>query len=103
MITVVWDTWIKPGDEAEGLALTRRIWQDMRGFDGYVSHELLFDADAPGHVIALGVWRSREDADRVRERYQDSDVIARLLPLLMRPRERWITHTDAASATERVA
>jgi quinol monooxygenase YgiN len=97
MITVVWDTWINAGSEAEGLALTRRIWEDMRSFDGYVSHELLLDADAPGHVIALGVWRSRADADRVREVYKNSDVVARLTPLLARPRERWITHTDTPS------
>lgn len=94
MITVVWDTWLKAGEEEQGLALTRLIWQDMRSFEGYVSHQLLFDVDAPGHVIALGVWRSREDADRVRERYQDSAVIAQLLPLLLRPRERWIMQPD---------
>jgi len=97
MITVVWDTWLKAGAEAEGLALTRRIWEDMRRFDGYVSHELLFDVDAPGHVIALGVWASREHADRIRELYKDSDVIARLLPLLEKPRDRWITQAEAAS------
>lgn len=91
MITVVWDTWLKAGEEEQGLELTRRIWQDMRSFEGYVSHQLLYDVDAPGHVIALGVWRSREDADRIREIYKDSDVIAQLLPLLQRPRERWIT------------
>lgn len=94
MITVVWDTWIRPGDEAQGLALTRQIWRDMRDFDGYVSHQLLYDTDAPGHVIALGVWRSREHADRVRALYQDSAVIAQLLPLLLRPRERWITRLE---------
>ena len=94
MITVVWDTWIKPGHETQGLALTRQIWRDMRDFEGYVSHQLLYDADAPGHVIALGVWRSREHADRVRELYQGSAVIAQLLPLLQRPRERWITQAE---------
>lgn len=91
MITVVWDTWLKQGEEAQGLELTRQIWQDMRSFEGYVSHQLLHDLDAPGHVLALGVWRSREDADRVREIYQNSPVIAQLLPLLQRPRQRWIT------------
>jgi quinol monooxygenase YgiN len=64
-ITVVWDTWLKPGAEAEGLRLTRQVWSDMRAFEGYVSHQLLVDQDAPGHVIALGRWRSRADADRV--------------------------------------
>jgi hypothetical protein len=30
MITVIWDTWLKPGAESEGLRLTRRVWADMR-------------------------------------------------------------------------
>lgn len=94
MVTVIWDTWLKAGEEAEGLALTRRIWEDMRAFEGYLSHQLLYDADAPGHVIALGVWRSREDADRVRETYKHSDVVARLTPLLAKPRERWIARAE---------
>ena len=89
-ITVVWDTWIKAGCEAQGLGLTRRIWSDMQRFDGYVSHQLLYDVDAPGHVIALGVWQSREHADRIRDLYKDSEVIAALLPLLERPRDRWV-------------
>src|SRR5262245_55431969 len=58
-VTVVWDTWLKPGAEAEGLRLTRQVWSDMRTFEGYISHELLVDQDAPGHIIALGRWRSR--------------------------------------------
>ena len=93
-ITVVWDTWLRPGAEAEGLRLTRQVWSDMRAFDGYVSHELLVDQDAPGHVIALGRWRSRADADQVRERYKDSETIRLLTPLLVRPRDRWITVLD---------
>jgi quinol monooxygenase YgiN len=68
-ITVVWETWLKSGAEAEGLRLTRQVWSDMRAFEGYVSHELLVDQDTPGHIIVLGRWRSRDDADQVRERY----------------------------------
>jgi heme-degrading monooxygenase HmoA len=94
MITVVWDTWLKPGAEAEGLQLTRRVWSDMRGFEGYLSHQILVDQEAPGHILALGRWRSREDADRVREAYKDSETIRQLLPLLIRPRDRWITAED---------
>jgi len=30
MVTVVWDTWLKPGSEEEGLRLTRKVWSDMR-------------------------------------------------------------------------
>jgi len=96
VITVVWDTWLKPGTEAEGLRLTRQVWSDMRAFEGYVDHELLIDQDAPGHIIALGRWRSRADADQVRELYQDSETIRLLTPLLARPRDRWITVTDGS-------
>jgi quinol monooxygenase YgiN len=92
MITVIWDTWLKPGSEAEGLRLTRQVWSDMRSFEGYVSHQLYADEDAPGHIIALGQWQRREDADRVREKYKDSETIRQLTPLLARPRDRWITH-----------
>ncbi|GAB3358119.1 antibiotic biosynthesis monooxygenase family protein [Lysobacter tyrosinilyticus] len=95
MVTVIWDTWLKPGAEQEGMRLTRRIWSDMRSFEGYVSHQLYLDKEAPGHVLALGTWRSREHADRVRDQYKDSDTIRQLTPLLLRPRDRWITQLDA--------
>ena len=97
MATFVGDTWLKAGKEAEGLRLTRQVWSDMRGFEGYISHQILVDQDAPGHIIVLGRWRSREDADRVREKYKDSGTIRQLTPLLARPRERWITSDDEPS------
>lgn len=98
MITVIWDTWLKAGAEEEGLRLTRQVWSDMREFDGYMGHQLLIDSDAPGHVIALGHWRSRADADAIRDKYQHSDTIRQLLPLLQRPRDRWITQADEAES-----
>ena len=55
-VTVVWDTWLKPRAEAEGLRLTRQVWSDMRSFEGYLSHQILVDHDAPGDVIALARW-----------------------------------------------
>ena len=94
MVTVVWDTWLKPGMEEEGVRLTRQVWSDMRSFDGYVSHQIFIDQDAPGHIIALATWQSRTDADGVREKYKDSETIRRLTPLLLRPRERWVTRVD---------
>jgi predicted lactoylglutathione lyase/quinol monooxygenase YgiN len=93
-VTVVWDTWLKPGAEAEGLRLTRQVWFEMRSFEGYLSHRILIDQDAPGHIIALARWKSRVDAERVRERYRDSETIRQLTPLLARPRERWVTWED---------
>ncbi len=98
-VTVVWDTWLKPGAEAEGLRLTRQVWSDMRSFEGYLGHQILVDHEAPAHLIALGRWRSREDADRVRERYKDSDAIRRLTLLLARPRDRWVTAEGEQEAT----
>jgi hypothetical protein len=50
MVTVIWDTWLKPGSEEEGLRLTQQVWADMRSFDGYVSHQVFVDEDAPGHI-----------------------------------------------------
>ena len=93
-VTVIWDTLLKPGAEAEGLRLTRQVWSDMRAFEGYLSHELFVDQDDPCHNIVLGRWRSRQDADQVRERYKDSETIRQLTPLLARPRGRWITAQD---------
>ena len=97
-VIVIWDTLLKPGAEGEGLRLTRQVWSDMRAFEGYLSHEIFIDQDAPGHIIALARWRSREDADRVRERYKDSGTIRQLTPLLARPRDRWITVEDQPAA-----
>ncbi len=93
-ITVVWDAWLKPGTEAEGLTLTRRIWSDMRNFEGFLSHQIFVDQDALGHILVFAKWRGREDADRVRKKYKDSETIRQLTPLLARPRDRWITQED---------
>ena len=93
-ITVVWDTWLKPGTEAEGLTLTRRIGSDMRNLEGFLSHQNFVDQDALGHILVFAKWRGREDADRVREKYKDSETIRQLTPLLARPRDRWITQED---------
>jgi heme-degrading monooxygenase HmoA len=98
MITVIWDTWLKPGTEEEGLRLTRQVWSDMQSFDGYVSHQIFIDLDASGHIIALAKWRSRADADAVREKYKDSETIRHPTPLLTRLRDRWVTCEDNASS-----
>ena len=89
IVTVVWDTWLKSGAETEGLRLTRQVWADMRSFDGYLSHQIFIDQDAPGHIIALAQWQSRANAEAVRDKYKDSDTIRQLTSLLARPRERW--------------
>jgi quinol monooxygenase YgiN len=94
MVTIIWDTWLNPGTEEAGLRLTRHVWSDMRAFDGYISHQLFIDQNDPKHIIVLGNWRSQEDADVVLAKYKDSETIRQLLPLLARPRERWVTCED---------
>jgi quinol monooxygenase YgiN len=91
MVAVIWDTWLTSGAEEEGLRLTRQVWSDMRNFEGYVSHQMFIDQDAPGHIIAVGMWRSRADADSVRDTYRNSETIQQLSALLARPRDRWVT------------
>lgn len=98
MIMIVWDTWLKPGTEADGLRLTRQVWSDMKSFDGYLSHQILVDEDTPSHVMAIATWRSRTDADTVRGKYKDSETIRQLTPLLARPRERWVVHEDRTTS-----
>jgi quinol monooxygenase YgiN len=94
MVAVIWDTWLKSGSEEEGLRLTRQVWSDMRNFEGYVSHQVFIDQDTPGHIIAVGKWRSRADADSVRDKYRNSDTIQQLSALLARPRDRWVTSEE---------
>lgn len=100
MVTIVWDTWLKPGTEAEGLRLTRQIWSDMRQFEGFQSHQLLVDELTPTHLLALARWRSLAEADVARERYKDSDTVRQLTLLLARPRERWIMQADEVPSTD---
>ena len=90
MVTIVWETWLNPGAEAEGLRLTRQIWSDMKGFEGYWSHRILVDRDAPSHLFVVSEWRSREEADRIKEQYAGSETVRKLTPLLARPRGRWV-------------
>ncbi|MEK6802109.1 MAG: hypothetical protein AABZ34_05510 [Nitrospirota bacterium] len=49
-------TKLKLESEAEGLRLTRHVWSDMKHFGGYLSHQILVDEDAPGHVMAIAKW-----------------------------------------------
>jgi hypothetical protein len=51
------------------------------------------NADGDSH---WDTWRSRADADTVREKYKDSEAIRQLTPLLARPRDRWVTCMDGA-------
>ncbi len=90
MVSVVWETWLKAGGEEEGLNLTRRIWADMTGFEGYISHFILRDEDASGHILVVSTWTSREKADRIRDEYAQAEPVRLITPLLAKPRNRWV-------------
>jgi quinol monooxygenase YgiN len=59
----IWESRFPAGRAEEGRAVTEAIWRDMRSFVGYLSHELLVDADDPGHLLVVSQWTSREHAD----------------------------------------
>ena len=44
----IWESRFPAARAAEGRAATEAIWRDMPCFEGYLSHELLVDADDPG-------------------------------------------------------
>lgn len=90
MVTVLWDTRVKPEAAAEGYALIRRIWRDMEHFAGYVSHRLLQEEDEAGHFVVVSEWESRAAADASREQYAQAEPVRLLMPLLAVPRIRWV-------------
>jgi len=90
VVTVVWETWLKPGCEEEGLDLTRRIWADMTGFEGYISHFILRDEDESGHLLVVSTWAGRAAADKIRNEYAQAEPVRLIIPLLARPRNRWV-------------
>lgn len=62
-IYVIWESRFPADAASEGRAVTEAIWRDMPGYDGYLGHELLIDADAPGHLLVISQWTTREHAD----------------------------------------
>ena len=95
MVTVVWETRLKAGAEDEGLRLTRQIWAEMTQEAGYLSHTLLVDEDTPGHLLVVSKWSSRQIADALRDTYARAEPVLRLVPLLERPRNRWVFFEDS--------
>jgi quinol monooxygenase YgiN len=90
MVTVVWDMRVRTEAEQTGRELIRRIWADMKGFSGYVSHCLLQDKDNAGHFIVVSQWSDRESADKTRELYANAEPVQHLTPILAAPRQRFV-------------
>ena len=89
-VLVVWRTELKKGNEEEGLSITQKIWEDMKKFNGYLSHEILLHEDDKGHILVVGEWTDREVADRIKTEYADSENVKLITPLLRSPRQRWV-------------
>src|SRR5215204_3860006 len=88
-IYAIWDSRFPAPRAAEGRALTEAIWRDMPCFEGYLSHELLVDADDPGHLLVVSQWVSREHADEESLRlYADHPNAAAANSLVAEPRRR---------------
>lgn len=86
----VWESRFPSESAAEELAITEAIWRDMPGFDGYLDHELLVDADDPGHVLVVSRWTSRERADAVLRDYADHPNARAANQLVAQPRRRFV-------------
>lgn len=80
-----------PGEAArEGAAVTSRIWEEMSSFHGYLGHQLIVDADDPGHLLVVSWWASRKAADDVLEAYREHPNARRANELVSQPRGRFI-------------
>jgi quinol monooxygenase YgiN len=90
MVTVVWDMRVRTEAEQTGRGLIQRIWTDMKGFYGYVSHRLLQDKDDAGHFIVVSQWIDRKSADESREVYANAEPVQLLTPILAVPRQRFV-------------
>lgn len=96
MIYSVWDSRFSPDNAEEGLRATDAIWQDMPSFDGYLGHELLVDADDPGHLLVVSQWASREHADAVLREYAGHPNARAADRLAAQPRRRFVASPHTA-------
>ena len=84
----IWESRFPAARAAEGRAATEAIWRDMPSFKGYLSHELLVDADDPGHLLVISQWASREHADESLRLYSEHPNAAAANSLVAEPRRR---------------
>lgn len=84
----IWESRFPEARAEEGRALTQAIWRDMPGFEGYLGHELLVDADDPGHLLVVSQWESREHADESLRCYATHPNAQAVNSLVAEPRRR---------------
>jgi quinol monooxygenase YgiN len=92
----IWESRFAATEAAEGRAVTEAIWRDMPGFDGYLSHELLVDADDPGHLLVISQWTSRAHADASLRAYAGHPNARAANRLATEPRRRIIASRGKA-------
>jgi quinol monooxygenase YgiN len=86
----IWESRFPPEAGAAGRAVTERIWEDMKGYEGYVGHVLLRDLDDPGHLLLVSRWESREHADQVLVEYAGHPNALEADRLVASPRRRFV-------------
>jgi quinol monooxygenase YgiN len=86
----IWESRFPAARAAEGHAVTEAIWRDMPSFEGYLSHEVLVDADDPGHLLVVSQWASREHADESLRIYATHPNARTANSLVIEPRRRII-------------
>ena len=89
-VTVLWESRFPAVSAEGGLDVTRKIWQDMRQFPGYVDHEIVRDLDDPGHLLVISHWTSREALETVKNRYGGHPNVLLVNKLASQPRTRWV-------------
>lgn len=76
--------------------MTEAIWRDMTGYDGYLDHELLIDADDPGHLLVISQWTTRERADATLRDYATDPDARAANHLVAEPRRRFVAIRNEA-------
>ena len=93
----IWESRFPAQCADEGRAVTEAIWRDMTGYDGYLDHDLLVDADDPGHLLVLSRWESRAHADEALRQYAGHPNARAANSLVTEPRRRILAVSAAAT------
>lgn len=94
----IWESRFPLATAGQGREVTEAIWTDMPGFAGYLGHQLLIDADDPGHLLVVSRWTNRERADAVLREYADHPNAQAANRLVTEPRRRFVARLAGAEA-----